>query len=46
MLKLRHKAMIFLRDESGITAIEYAVLGVIIALGIAVVLSEFSGRGR
>jgi Flp pilus assembly pilin Flp len=46
MMKVSQKIMTFFRDENGISATEYAVLGVIIALGIAVILSVFGGRGR
>jgi Flp pilus assembly pilin Flp len=39
MMELRKKTIIFLRDESGISYIEYVVLGVIIVLGMLLVLS-------
>jgi Flp pilus assembly pilin Flp len=45
MVGLRKKPMIFLRDESGISSIEYVVLGVIIILGILLVLSALMKKG-
>lgn len=46
MVELRQKIMTFLRDESGISGIEYAVLGVIIVLGALLVLSTFTEKGK
>jgi Flp pilus assembly pilin Flp len=45
-MELRKKILAFLRDEDGISGIEYAVLGVIIVLAIVVVLSTFIKKGK
>jgi pilus assembly protein Flp/PilA len=38
------KTMTFLRDEEGASAIEYALLVALIALGITAALTSFSGK--
>jgi Flp pilus assembly pilin Flp len=45
MMELRKKVLTFLRDESGISWIEYAVLLVLIVLGIISVLSVLMRKG-
>jgi pilus assembly protein Flp/PilA len=38
------QAIAFLRDEEGASAIEYALLVALVALGIAAALTTFSGK--
>ncbi len=45
-MELRKQTLAFLRDESGITSMEYAMLAVIIVLGILVVLSTLTSKGK
>jgi Flp pilus assembly pilin Flp len=44
--ELRKKMMAFLRDEGGISGIEYAVLLVLIVLGVLAVVSVLTGKGN
>jgi Flp pilus assembly pilin Flp len=46
MQEFRKRMMAFLRDKGGIFRIEYAVLGLIIVLGILVVVVALTKTGK
>jgi len=44
MLTCMQKTLAFIRDEDGASAIEYALLVALVALGITAALTAFSGK--
>jgi Flp pilus assembly pilin Flp len=46
MQEFRKKMMVFLGDEGGISKIEYAALGLIIVLGILVMVTALTKKGK